>query len=142
VLEAVRRSGQRAVLHARWAGLGGALPPEVYPIRYAPYDWLRPRVAAVVHDGGSGTTGFGFWSGVPSVIVPFGFDQFYWGQRAFEIGVGLRPVPFRALTAKRLATAIQGAVADPGMRQRASALRQKLRSENGVQRAVEIIGRL
>jgi UDP:flavonoid glycosyltransferase YjiC (YdhE family) len=142
VVEAVRLGGQRAVLHAGWAGLGGALPPEVMPIRYAPYDWLFPRMAAVVHHGGSGTTGFGFWSGVPSVIVPFGFDQFYWGQRAAELGVGPQPVPFRRLTAKGLATAIDAAVSDGKMRRRAGDLGQALRAENGVQRAVEIVGKL
>lgn len=142
VVEAVRRSGQRAVLHAGWAGLGGALPPEVYPIGYTPYDWLFPRVAAVVHHGGSGTTGFGFWSGVPTLVVPFGFDQFYWGQRAAELGVGPQPVLFRTLTAARLAAAIQTAVSDEGMRNRAAALGQKLRAENGVQRAVELIDKL
>lgn len=142
ILEAVRRSGQRAVLHAGWAGLGGAQPPEVFPLHYAPYDWLFPRMAASVHHGGSGTTGFGFWSGMPSVVVPFGFDQFYWGQRAAHLGVGPRPVPFRKLTAARLAAAIEAAVSDEGMRARAAALGQKLRAENGVQRAVAVIGGL
>jgi UDP:flavonoid glycosyltransferase YjiC (YdhE family) len=142
VVEAVRRSDRRAVLHAGWAGLGGALPPEVFPIQYAPYDWLFPRMAAIVHHGGSGTTGFGFWSGVPSLVVPFGFDQFYWGQRAAELGVGPRPVPFRKLSVERLAAAIEAAVSDDAMRARAAALGQKLRAENGVQRAVEIIGQL
>jgi UDP:flavonoid glycosyltransferase YjiC (YdhE family) len=142
VVEAVRRCGQRAVLHAGWAGLGGALPPGIFPIQYAPYGWLFSRMAAVVHHGGSGTTGFGFWSGVPSLVVPFGFDQFYWGQRAAELGVGPQPVPFRNLTAARLATAIKAAVSDESMRTRAAALGQKLRAENGVQRAVELIGQL
>jgi UDP:flavonoid glycosyltransferase YjiC (YdhE family) len=142
VVEAVRRSGRRAVLHAGWAGLGGALPAEVFPITYAPYAWLFPRMAALVHHGGSGTTGFGFLSGVPSVVVPFGFDQFYWGQRAAELGVGPRPVPFRTLTAARLAEAIGAAASDAAMRVRAAALGQKLQQENGALRAVEIVGRL
>jgi UDP:flavonoid glycosyltransferase YjiC (YdhE family) len=141
-VEAVRSCGQRAVLHAGWAGLGGALPPEVFPITYAPYAWLFPRMAAVVHHGGSGTTGFGFWSGVPSLVAPFGFDQFYWGERAAVLGVGPRPVPFRALTAQRLAVAIDAAVTDTAMRGRAAALGQTLRAENGVQRALEVIGAL
>jgi UDP:flavonoid glycosyltransferase YjiC (YdhE family) len=142
VVEAVRLCGQRAVLHAGWAGLGGALPAEVFPISYAPYAWLFPRMAAVVHHGGSGTAGFGFWSGVPSVVAPFGFDQFYWGERAAALGVGPRPVPFRTLTAERLAGAIETAVADTAMRGRAAALGQRLREERGVQQAVEIIGKL
>lgn len=139
VVEAVRLSGQRAVLHAGWAGLGGALPGEIFAVAYAPYEWLFPRVAAVVHHGGSGTTGRGFWSGVPSVVVPFGFDQVYWGARAAELGVGPRPLPFRQLTAPRLAAAIEVAVSNTDMRRHAAELGQALRAENGVQRAVEVI---
>lgn len=142
IVEAIRLSGQRAILHAGWAGLGGALPPEIFPITYAPYSWLFPRMAAVVHHGGSGTTGFGFRSGVPSVFVPFAFDQFYWGARAAEIGVGPKPVPYRQLTAPRLASAIHWAVSDKPMRQRAAELGRQLSAEPGVQRAVEIIQQL
>ena len=142
IVEAVRLSGQRAILHAGWAGLGGVLPPEIFTISDAPYGWLFPRMAAVVHHGGSGTTGFGFRSGIPSIIVPFGFDQFYWGARAAEMGVGPQPVPYRQLTPERLASAIHVAVSDRGIRDRAAELGRRLIAENGVQRAVEIIQKL
>ena len=142
IVEAVRMSGQRAVLHAGWAGLGGDLPAEIFSIDYAPYGWLFPRMAAVVHHGGSGTTGFGFLSGVPSIFVPFGFDQFYWGARAFELGVGPKPVPFRQLSAKNLASAIHQAVTEPGLQRCSAKLGQKLSKENGVRHAVEIISAL
>ena len=142
IVKAVRLSGQRAILHAGWAGLGGALPAEVFPINYAPYSWLFPRMAAIVHHGGSGTTGFGFRSGKPSIIVPFGFDQFYWGQRAVEMGVGPKPVPYRQLTSERLASAIHASVSDQGICDRAADLGRRLMAENGVQRAVEIIQNL
>lgn len=142
LVDAVRQSGQRAILHAGWAGLGGALPPEIFPIPYAPYRWLFPQMAAIVHHGGSGTTGFGFHSGVPSLIVPFVFDQFYWGRRAAELGVGPAPVPYRELSAARLAAAIRSAVDDPAKRARAADLGRRLAAEDGLGRAVEIISRL
>ncbi len=139
ILRAVQLTGTRAILHAGWAGLGGELPPEVFPISYAPYSWLFPRMAAIVHHGGSGTTGFGFASGVPSIVVPFAFDQIYWGARAAELGVGPKPVPFQKLSSERLAAAIQTALSDPRMRNQAAELGRKIRSENGVAKAVEII---
>ena len=117
-------------------------PPNVFPITYAPYGWLFPRMAAIVHHGGSGTTGFSFASGVPSIVVPFAFDQIYWGERAVEMGVGPKPVPFKQFTSERLAGAIHTALSDTDMRRRAADLGQKLRSENGVARAVEIINTL
>ncbi len=140
VLEAIRLSGQRAVLHAGWAGIRHtAVPDTIYQLDYAPYGWLFPRMAAVVHHGGSGTTGFGFWAGVPTVIVPFLFDQFYWGRRIEALGVGPAAVPYKKLTAERLAVALETAVTDSAMRQNAAVLGQRIRQEDGVGTAVRIV---
>jgi sterol 3beta-glucosyltransferase len=98
VLAALRQSGRRAILHTGWGDIGQQeLPKDVYKIEYAPYGWLFPRMAAVVHHGGSGTTAFGLRAGVPSIVVPFGFDQFYWGNRLFALGVGPQHIPFKTV---------------------------------------------
>ncbi|MGL4651608.1 MAG: glycosyltransferase, partial [Caldilineaceae bacterium] len=69
VIEAVQASGQRVVLSRGWAGMGGTeLPDTVFQAGYAPYAWLFPRMAAVIHHGGSGTTGVALRSGVPSLV--------------------------------------------------------------------------
>jgi sterol 3beta-glucosyltransferase len=140
LLAALAQSGQRAILHKGWAGLQPtAVPATVHLIEYVPYGWLFPRMAAVVHHGGSGTTGFGLRAGVPSLIVPFLFDQFFWGQRVAALGVGPPPIPFRRLTASRLAEALHTAVSDTNMRQTAARLGAKVRAENGLATAVTLI---
>jgi UDP:flavonoid glycosyltransferase YjiC (YdhE family) len=140
VLEALRRSGQRGIVHAGWGGVGSRdLPEWAFRLEYAPYGWLFPRMAAVVHHGGSGTTAFGLRAGVPSLVVPFVFDQFYWGRRIAELGVGPAPVPFGKLTARRLAAAIDQAVSDGGMRQRARVLGERIRVEDGLGTAVGVL---
>lgn len=139
IVEGVRLSGRRAVLNAGWAGLGGALPANVFGIEQAPFDWLFPRVAAVIHHGGSGTVGFGLTHGRPSQIVPFGFDQFFWGDRIRALGVGPAPLPIHRLTPQRLADSITRLTLDPRMRDRALALGRKLGAEDGLSAAVERI---
>jgi UDP:flavonoid glycosyltransferase YjiC (YdhE family) len=140
VLDALRLSGQRAVLGAGWGELGQVILPEsVFPIDYVPYRWLFPRLAAVVHHGGSGTTGMGLSAGVPSIIVPFVFDQFFWGRRISELGVGPSPVPYRRLSAGRLAEAIDVAVSDMEMRQHAMVLGARVRAEDGIGNAIRVI---
>lgn len=139
IVDALAMTGQRAILHGGWAGLGGSLPATIFPVAEIPYGWLFPRMAAVVHHGGSGTSGRAFRSGIPSVIVPFVFDQFYWASRAHALGIGPRPVPYRALTAKRLAEAIQQAVSNSEMRRRAADLGARMSREDGLRRAVDVI---
>jgi len=140
LLDGIQQSGQRAILHAGWGGLGNeALPANVFAIDYAPYDWLFPRMAAIVHHGGAGTTAAALRSGAPSVVVPFFADQPFWAQRVHALGVGPKPIPQNQLTAERLAEAIHVAVSDPGLRARAADLGQCIRAEDGVARAVEVI---
>ncbi|MGH2606666.1 MAG: glycosyltransferase [Anaerolineales bacterium] len=139
LLEAVRLSGHRAVLQAGWGGLGQAsLPENVWRIDEAPHQWLFPRMSALVHHGGSGTTAFGLRAGIPAVIVPFVFDQFYWGNRLAEMGAGPRPIPFGRLTAERLAQAIHAA-SDGEVRRRAAELGSRVRAEDGVGKAIQLL---
>lgn len=140
ILQALARTHQRAIILSGWGGLQVADPPDsVYTLDSVPFSWLFPRVAAVVHHGGAGTTAAGLRAGVPSIVVPFFGDQPFWGQRVAKLGVGPRPLPRRELTAERLAHAIERAVTDQTMRQRAADLGAKIRAENGIARAVSVI---
>jgi UDP:flavonoid glycosyltransferase YjiC (YdhE family) len=140
VLDALKQSGRRAILHAGWAGIGGQdLPATVFKVDDVPYGWLFPQMAAVVHHGGSGTTAFGLRAGVPSIVVPFLFDQFYWGRRVAALGVGPEPIAHKRLSAQKLAKALLTAVDDAQMRQRAAQLGAKIRAEGGVSAAVDTI---
>ncbi len=140
MLEAVRQSGQRAVLLSGWAGIGqGDLPETVFKLDYAPHSWLFPRMAAVVHHGGAGTTAAGLRAGAPSILVPHFADQPFWGRRVRALGVGPDFIPQKQLTAEKLARAIQIAVSDEAMRARAAALGEAIRAEDGVGDAVRWI---
>ncbi|NWF69781.1 MAG: glycosyltransferase family 1 protein [Chloroflexi bacterium] len=142
VLEALRISGQRGILATGWGGLAQSdLPDTVYALESVPHDWLFPRVAAVVHHGGAGTTAAGLRAGVPSIIIPHFGDQPFWGQQVKRLDVGVRPIPRKELTAARLAEALTQATGDVALRQRAAVLGERIRAEDGVQNAVQLIER-
>jgi sterol 3beta-glucosyltransferase len=141
VFEAVDRAGVRAVLVTGWGGLEAAAVPahvreRVLAVPSAPFAWLFPRSAAVVHHGGAGTTAEGLRAGVPSLVCPFFGDQPYWGGRVARLGVGPRPIPQRRLTVERLAAALRELVEDGAMRARAAALGSEIAREDGVGEAV------
>ena len=137
VLRALAETGQRAVMLLGWAGLrADRLPASVIMVESVPHAWLFPRVAAVVHHGGAGTTAAGLRAGAPSVLIPFFGDQAFWAARVQALGVGPTPIPRRELTAARLATAIQQAVTDDALRRRAADLGATIRAEDGVGHAV------
>ncbi len=142
VLRALERTGQRAIVFSGWGGLEKSeLPESVLMVDSTPHTWLFPRVAAVVHHGGAGTTAAGLRGGVPSIIVPFHGDQPFWGQRVADLGVGPAPIPRSKLTTDRLVQALARAKGDHAMRRRAAILGARIREENGVANAVAIIQR-
>jgi len=140
VLKALALSGQRGVLASGWGGMSQAdLPETVHMIASIPHSWLFPQLGAVVHHGGAGTTAAGLRAGVPSIITPFFGDQPFWGQRVLMLGVGPAPIPKKKLTTERLAAAITQAMNDNAMRGRAAALGARIRSEDGIGRAVALV---
>jgi sterol 3beta-glucosyltransferase len=147
VLEALAQAGQRGLL---LAGEGRLVPDheraravgaDVHFFTGAPFDRLFPQMAAVVHHGGSGTTALGMRAGVPTVVVHFMMDQPFWGRRVVDLGVGAGPIPFSRLSVDRLATAIQTAATNGTIQERAAILGERIRAEDGVAKAVELINR-
>lgn len=71
VLEALHQTGQRGVVSSGWGGLSKSdLPDDVFMVGSVPHSWLFPRMAAVVHHGGAGTTAAGMRAGVPRSLLP------------------------------------------------------------------------
>ncbi len=89
-IEATKQLGRRAVLLI--GDERNQLPPlpeNIFAADYAPYQQLLPRSAAVVHHGGVGTTAQGLLAGVPTLIVPFAFDQSDNAEHARRLGTSL-----------------------------------------------------
>ena len=142
VLDALAQAGLRGVLARGWGGLvPGDAPASVHLLDQVPHDWLFPRVAAVVHHGGAGTTAAGLRAGRPTVVCPFFGDQPFWGRRVYERGAGPAPIPQKKRTVERLAAALVEATGRADIRRKAAALGAKIRREPGVDRAVAFIER-
>ncbi|HEX2593665.1 MAG TPA: glycosyltransferase [Rhizomicrobium sp.] len=140
VLEAIDRTKFRAVISAGWGGLRPSnLPDTVFAIDAVPHDWLFPKMAAIVHHGGAGTTGAASRAGKPQVVVPFISDQFFWADQLRKRGVAPASVPHKKLTTDKLTSTLNIALSDNAMRQRASDLGERVRAEDGTARAAETI---
>ncbi len=142
IVASLRRAGQRGIVLAEAGTVSRErLPGDVFVVDSIPHDWLFPRGAAVVHHGGAGTTAAGLRAGRPTVVIPLIADQPFWGNRVYERGLGPRPIPQKRLSPETLAVAIGRAATDPGMRAAADALGAKIREEDGVGAAIEIVSR-
>ncbi|KAG7134421.1 Sterol 3-beta-glucosyltransferase UGT80B1 like protein [Verticillium longisporum] len=113
IFEAVKLAGVRVLLSKGWGGLGGEdVPENAYMLENTPHDWLFPRVQACVIHGGAGTTAMALKCGKPTMVVPFFGDQHFWGSMLGSSGAGPDPVPYKNLTAEKLAEGIKYCLTD------------------------------
>ncbi|KAF2268199.1 UDP-Glycosyltransferase/glycogen phosphorylase [Lojkania enalia] len=135
IFEAVKKTGRRALVSKGWGGLGAdelGVPEGVFMLGNVPHDWLFKHVACVVHHGGAGTTAAGIAAGRPTVIVPFFGDQPFWGAMVAKAGAGPHPIPYKDLTADKLADSIVEAL-KPESLERAQEMANKISKETGDQ---------
>lgn len=133
IFDAVRSSGVRALVSKGWGGLGAeaiGVPEGIFMLGNVPHDWLFQRVSCVVHHGGAGTTAAGIKAGKPTVVVPFFGDQPFWGSMISRAKAGPDPIPYKNLTAEKLAEAIKFCLRPETARQ-AKIYGEKIREEKG-----------
>ena len=139
VLEALRQSNTRAVLSTGWGGVKIPERDDIFVADFVPHDWLFRHVAAVVHHGGAGTTAAGIQAGRPTLIVPFGGDQPFWGARAGELGIGPKAIPRDKLNVSRLTKAFIDLKETKKYAVAARELGERLQKEDGAVIAANII---
>lgn len=131
--------GRRALFYPGWSGVTAPdLPGNFFVTGDTPHDWLFPKTSLVIHHGGSGTSHSACRAGVPSVVVPFAGDQFFWADRLRNAGVAARVPSGKSLQIADLAQSIAIAESEP-VRLRARTLGKQMRAETGVANAVSAI---
>jgi rhamnosyltransferase subunit B len=138
--EAARRLGQRAVLLIGDAGNLPtiSLPDSIAAFDYAPYSALFPRAAAIVHQGGAGTTGQALRAGRPILIMPYSHDQPDHAARITRLGLG-RSLPRDRYNAATAAHELKHLLSDPEYSVQAAAIGHRVRAENGARAACDAI---
>jgi sterol 3beta-glucosyltransferase len=136
-VRSILAGGRRVVVQGSVAA--GVDSPGLLRVGELDHRALFPRAALVAHHGGSGTTHAVCAAGVPSVVIPFIGDQFYWADRLRRLGVAPRPQPARRLHVESLADDALTAAADPVMHERAAALAPLIGEERGLDEAITAI---
>jgi sterol 3beta-glucosyltransferase len=130
-------AGRRALFYPGWSGANSLnLPPNFLVVGKTPHDWLFPRMSLVIHHGGSGTTHSASRAGVPSIVLPFAADQFFWADQLYRRGIAPAASNGSKVTAAILSRAIKDAQT-PEIRERAASIGAQMRNEDGLAKAVE-----
>lgn len=142
IIDAVLESDVRCIMNKGWSDrlesknkkeVEVELPPEIFNSGNVPHDWLFTQIDAAVHHGGSGTTGASLRFGLPTIIKPFFGDQKFYAGRVEDLGCG---VALKVLDSKHLAKALKEVTTNSRMIEKAKIIGDNIRSEKGVQNAV------
>lgn len=138
-LAAIQAAGARAlVIGVPPAALPTTPGADALALPYAPFSTVYPRCAAVIHHGGVGTTAQGLRAGLPTLIVPWGVDQFFNGAQVERIGAG-RWIQRRAYTTAQATRAVDALLHQPQYQRHAREIAEQIAQEDGV---ATLVGRL
>jgi UDP:flavonoid glycosyltransferase YjiC (YdhE family) len=140
IISAARAAGRRIVIAKFWDG-PSEFPDsdDIFFIRKYPHLKLFPRMAAVIHHGGAGTTASCAISGTPQIVVPHILDQYGWGHQVYQAGLGPKPIWRSRLTYANLAEAIREATTNDQIKQTAKAVSAKIDRQRSLEMAVQAI---
>ncbi|NJP70745.1 glycosyltransferase [Streptomyces sp. C1-2] len=141
-VRALRRAGLRGILQSGSAGLAADGGADVLTVGDLPHAPLFPRLAAVVHHAGAGTSAAALRAGVPAVTVPVTADQPFWAGRLAALGTATAPIPFRALTVEGLASALAEVVGRESYGRAAAGVARHMAQEDGAARVLEAVRRI
>jgi sterol 3beta-glucosyltransferase len=143
-LAAIRKQRRRAIVLTGWSGDlldRSRLGDDVYVTDAVPHGWLFPQVVAVIHHGGAGTTAAACRAGVPSIILPFFFDQTFWGYAVHQRALAPAPIASTRVSEESLSEALQTALTSTTLREHLRTLSVGLQGEDGAGTAADVIER-
>ncbi|KAI9722834.1 MAG: Sterol 3-beta-glucosyltransferase [Chrysothrix sp. TS-e1954] len=148
VVDSILRADVRCILSKGWSDRlelhkdsskpEFPLPPEIFQIRSAPHDWLFQQIDAAAHHGGAGTTGASLRAGIPTIVKPFFGDQFFFGSRIEDLGVGRC---LKKINTSVFARTLWEVTNSQRIIDKAKKLGEQIRSENGVGTAIQALYR-
>jgi UDP:flavonoid glycosyltransferase YjiC (YdhE family) len=137
---AARLLGRRALLLMGKNAPPANLSKDLFAAEYAPYSCVFPGSAAIVHQGGVGTTAQTLRAGVPQLVMPYAFDQPDNAARIRRCGVGLS-IKRQRYTADRAARQLDLLLRTPAYADRASAIGRQIGNQDGLSLACDAIER-
>lgn len=137
---AAQSLGRRAVLLLGHNSPPPNLPDTILAWDYLPFRRIFPHAAAIVHQGGVGTTAQAMRAGRPMLVVPFAHDQFDNAARVTRLGIA-RTVAREKYTAETAARELRALLGDTRVTQKSRSVGESIRAENGITAAADVIER-
>jgi UDP:flavonoid glycosyltransferase YjiC (YdhE family) len=133
ILEVLTKNNIPAIINT---ASGGLVKPTSYDkerfhfVNRIPYDWVFPKLYAVIHHGGSGTTHTAIKYGCASLIIPHIIDQYVWNKIVAQKGLGPLGIDVSLITVKKLEDKIIDLFTNKSYKEKAEKMGKEIQSES------------
>jgi len=141
IVEVLKRNNIPAIINASWGGLEKTdeLPDNIFFTGDLPYSWIFPKIYAVIHHGGSGTTHTALKYACPSLIIPHVLDQFFWDKTIAKLQLGPKGISIRKFNEKEFEPKVLDLYYNKDYKKNASMISRKMQSESDKNKLYEMI---
>jgi len=141
IVNVLKRDKIPAIINTSWGGLEKIenSPEHIFFVDNVPYDWLFPKMYAVVHHGGSGTTHTAVKNACPSLVVSHIVDQFFWSRTISERGLGPVGLPIRKFNEIDFEAKLLDLYANEDYKSSAAQLSERVKSEGNKDELYKLI---
>lgn len=131
IVDVLQRNGISAIINTSWGGLEEAdeFPDNIYFVNNIPYDWLFPKMYAIIHHGGSGTTHTALKYACPSLIIPHILDQFFWNEVISKLHLGPKGMSIKNLNEKSFESRLLDLMNNDSYRRNTRLISNKMKTE-------------
>ena len=134
------RTGQRLIVSKGWADLSNSeSSSNVLYVDDLSYELLFPKMATIIHHGGTGTMAYAARAGIPQAAFPFMADQFINRDQIVKLQIGPKTCDFKKMTEKAIVEAIQDCIGNDLYKRRASEISEKIKKKDGLKLTVQLI---
>ncbi|MFC2129164.1 glycosyltransferase [Bacteroidota bacterium] len=133
ILEILERNKIPAIINT---ASGGIVKPDkfnselIYFVSQISYDWIFPKMYAVIQHGGAGTTHLALKYGCATMIIPHFMDQFVWDEIISELGLGPKGIKISRISNKNLEPKVLELLSNKSFKERSERIGSQLGKED------------
>ncbi|MCW9705870.1 glycosyltransferase [Fodinibius salsisoli] len=141
LVDVLERNNISAIINTSSGGLEKTAESldSIHFVNDLPYDWLFPKIQAVVHHGGSGTTHTALKYGCPSLIIPHILDQFFWNETISRLQLGPKGMSIKKLDQNNFESKLLDLVNNDSYKNNAERMAEKMNTESNKNKLYELI---
>ena len=141
IVDVLKKNNISAIINTSWGGLEEVdeYPANIHFVSNIPYDWIFPKIDAVIHHGGSGTTHTALKYGCPSLIIPHILDQFFWNNIISKLHLGPKGMSIKKLNENDFESKFLDLINNKSYKRNAKSISEKMKAESDKDKLYDMI---